>query len=103
MKPSTDIRLDVPEMKTIRRQLHRHPETGLEEMHTADLVAGYLQNWGYQIHRGLAKTGVVGTLCNGSSSRAIGLRADMDGLPLKEQSGLPYASEIEGKISPYKI
>lgn len=98
MIPSADIRLDVAEMEAIRRQLHRHPEIGLEETRTSDIIADHLLSWGYDVHRGLAKTGVVGSLRNGESRRAIGLRADMDGLPLVERSDLPHASQSKGKM-----
>ena len=93
-----DIRVDMSEIKAIRRELHRHPELGLEETHTAEFIAGHLDALGYQVYRGLAKTGVVGTLRNGRSTRAIGLRADMDGLPITELTGLPYASQNPGRM-----
>lgn len=98
MNDSDDIRVDLSEMKAIRNELHRYPELGLEETRTADFITGRLDAWGYQVHRGLAKTGVVGTLRNGRANRAIGLRADMDGLPITETSGLPYASVNPGKM-----
>jgi hippurate hydrolase len=96
MNRADDITVDLPEMKALRRQLHSYPELGLEETRTAGFIADHLKNLGYQVHRGLAKTGVVGTLRNGGSKRAIGLRADMDGLPITEQEGLPYASKNPG-------
>ncbi|MGQ3027241.1 MAG: amidohydrolase, partial [Ferrovibrionaceae bacterium] len=75
-----------PELTEIRRDLHAHPETAFEENRTADIVADKLQSWGLEIHRGLAKTGVVGTLKAGRANRAIGLRADMDALPMQEHN-----------------
>ncbi len=83
-----DIRADLSEMKAIRKELHRYPEIGLEETRTAKLIGDHLEALGYQVHRGLAKTAVVGTLRNGGSNRAIGLRADMDGLPISERTNL---------------
>lgn len=98
MKVQDEIRLDPDELKAIRHTLHRCPELGFEETRTADYVADRLAAWGYKVHRGLAKTGVLGTLRKGNSKRAIGLRADMDGLPVTEQGDLPYASENQGKM-----
>jgi hippurate hydrolase len=84
------------EMIALRRHLHAHPELSFEEFATSDLVAARLEEWGYEVHRGLGGTGVVGRLRQGSSNRVIGLRADMDALPIVEQTGLPYASRNEG-------
>ncbi|SFJ81722.1 hippurate hydrolase [Paraburkholderia megapolitana] len=86
------------EMIALRQQIHAHPELAYEEFATADLVAERLMQWGYTVHRGLGKTGVVGQLKVGSGSRRLGLRADMDALPIHEQTGLPYASTIPGKM-----
>jgi len=93
-----DISVDLSEMKAIRKELHRYPEIGLEEKRTAEFIAGHLDASGYQVHRGLAKTAVVGTLKKGRATPAIGLRADMDGLPISEQTGLSYASQNPGKM-----
>lgn len=90
------IRALEAEMIALRQHIHAHPELSFEEFATADLVAGKLQDWGYQVHRGLGGTGVVGLLRNGSGSKTIGLRADMDALPIIEQTGLPYTSRHEG-------
>ncbi len=98
MNDRDEIRIDPSELKAIRRDLHQHPELGLEESRTSEIIADRLDALGYRVHRGLAKTGVVGSLQNGSSKRAIGLRADMDGLPITEQTGLPYASRNHGKL-----
>jgi len=93
-----EIRAHEEEMVAIRRQIHSQPELAYEEHATADLVAERLQRWGYEVHRGLGKTGVVGTLQAGSSQRRIGLRADMDALPIEETSGKPWASKVLGKM-----
>jgi len=98
MNSADDIEVDLPEMQAVRKELHRYPEIGLEETRTSELIGDHLQALGYQVHRGLAKTAVVGTLRNGRSNRAIGLRADMDGLPICEQTGLPHASQNPGKM-----
>jgi hippurate hydrolase len=84
------------EMTALRRDIHSHPELGFEEYRTSDIVARCLTNWGYEVERGLGGTGVVGRLRNGNSTRAIGLRADMDALPLQEKTGLTWASTTEG-------
>ena len=96
MNKPDDIGVDLSAMKALRREFHSCPEIGLKETRTAEIIVNHLKALGYNVHRGLAKTGVVGTLRNGMSSRAIGLRADMDGLPLTEQEGLPYASKNPG-------
>jgi len=82
-----------------RQHLHAHPEIAFEEEYTSDFVAARLKEFGIFVHRGLAGTGVVGTLNGkGSSSRAIGLRADMDALPIEERTNLPYQSVNPGKM-----
>jgi amidohydrolase len=86
------------ELVAIRHDIHAHPELGLEEYRTADLVAQKLQEWGIEVHRGVGKTGVVGVLRNGNGQAAVGLRADMDALPMQEATGLPYASQIPNRM-----
>ena len=86
------------EMVAIRHQIHANPELAYQEFSTADLVAERLTRWGYAVHRGLGGTGVVGTLRVGSSNRHVGLRADMDALPIQETSGKPWASKVFGKM-----
>jgi hippurate hydrolase len=81
-----------------RRDFHRHPELAFEEERTSTLVAERLEAFGLEVHRGLAGTGVVGTLRQGESKRAIALRADMDALPILEQTELPYKSVYDGKM-----
>jgi amidohydrolase len=82
----------------IRRDIHAHPELCFEENRTADVVAGRLTEWGIPIHRGLGKTGVVGIIKNGTSPRAVGLRADMDALPMQEFNTFGHASKHAGKM-----
>ena len=86
----------VGEFIQLRRDIHRHPELAFEEHRTAELVANKLEAWGYEVHRGLGGTGVVGTLKRGTSTRSVGLRADMDALPIQEASGAEWASTKPG-------
>jgi len=79
-----------------RRDFHAHPEVAFQENRTADRVAALLESFGIEVHRGLAGTGVVGTLRAGTGSRAIALRADMDALPMQEEADLPWRSEQPG-------
>ena len=83
---------------SIRRDLHAHPELCFQEVRTADVVAAKLTEWGIPIHRGLGTTGVVGIVKNGTSTRAIGLRADMDALPVTELNTFEHASKHQGKM-----
>lgn len=86
------------ELQKIRRDLHAHPELCFEERRTADVVARALTEWGIPIIRGMASTGVIGIIKNGASDRAIGLRADMDALPVQEINKFPHASHHAGKM-----
>jgi amidohydrolase len=86
------------EMTAWRRDLHAHPETAFEEHRTAAFVAERLRDWGIDVHQGLAKTGVVGTLRRGSGNCAIGLRADMDALPMEEINEFAHRSTVPGKF-----
>ncbi|MBT4887960.1 MAG: amidohydrolase, partial [Rhodospirillales bacterium] len=87
------------DMTAWRREIHAHPELCFEEVRTSALVAEKLQEWGIKVHTGIAKTGVVGVLKGqGSSNKTIGLRADMDALPLQEIADTPHASTCEGKM-----
>ncbi|WP_337036249.1 M20 aminoacylase family protein [Pantoea agglomerans] len=79
----------------LRRDLHAHPELGFQEQRTSDIVANFLQQLGIEVHRGIGKTGVVGILKKGSSECMIGLRADMDALPMQDQSGTDWQSRLE--------
>jgi hippurate hydrolase len=93
-----DIAQTLPEMLALRHRIHAHPELAYEEFATSDLVTEQLEAWGYSIHRGLGGTGVVATLKKGNGRKSIGVRADMDALPIQESTGLPYASAIAGKM-----
>ena len=92
------IGAQAAEIAKIRRDIHAHPELCYEERRTADLVAERLQAWGIPIHRGLGQTGVVGIVKGGDSPRAIGLRADMDALPMQEANTFAHASRHAGKM-----
>jgi hippurate hydrolase len=85
-----------------RHDFHAHPELGFEEERTSTIVAEKLKSWGIEVHRGIGKTGVVGVLegkaGRGGNHRRIGLRADMDALPIEEATGLPYASKNPGRM-----
>jgi hippurate hydrolase len=85
-------------MTAIRRDLHAHPELCFEEQRTSDLIADQLTEWGIPIYRGLGKTGVVAILKHGSSTRAVGLRADIDALPMSERNTFAHASRHPGKM-----
>jgi hippurate hydrolase len=92
------IRRHHPELTAIRQDLHAHPELGMTEHRTAALVAEKLESWGIEVHRGVGGTGVVGVLRSGRGNRAIGLRADMDALPLEELNDVAYRSTVPGKM-----
>ena len=84
------------ESKILRQHIHQHPELGYQEEQTAALVAEKLESWGYQVTRGFGITGLVGTLKKGDGKRSLGIRADMDALPIVENTGLPYSSVHNG-------
>lgn len=86
----------IAEAVSWRHHLHKHPELAFNERQTADFVAAQLGQCGLTVHRGLGGTGVVGTLKRGTSQRSIAIRADMDALPIEEQSGAPHASTTRG-------
>ena len=90
------IRLYQDELTAFRQDLHAHPELGLQEHRTAELVAAQLEALGIEVHRGVGQTGVVGVLRSGNGSGRIGLRADMDALPILEANDLPYKSGTPG-------
>jgi amidohydrolase len=90
------IRRYQEDLNAIRRDLHANPELGLAEHRTASLVAERLEAWGIEVHRGVGGTGVVGVLRNGNGPHAVGLRADLDALPIMEANDLPYRSRTSG-------
>lgn len=85
-----------PDFVALRRRLHAAPELAYDEFNTSAFVAGLLEEWGYDVVRGVGKTGVVATLKLGAGERTIGIRADMDALPIEEATGLAYASTVKG-------
>ncbi|MBK9956313.1 MAG: amidohydrolase [Rhodocyclaceae bacterium] len=95
MSASTDLH---PRIAALRRDLHAHPELAFEERRTADVVVAHLERLGIEVHRGLAGTGVVARIRVGTGKRSIGLRADMDALPLDELNGFPHRSRHEGRM-----
>ncbi|MDB5566569.1 MAG: amidohydrolase [Tardiphaga sp.] len=98
--PTIDhIEAFADELTAIRRDLHAHPEVGFEEVRTSGIVADKLTSWGVEVHRGLGGTGVVGVLKGkGTGSKRIGLRADMDALPMEENTNLKWRSTIPGRF-----
>ena len=98
MKVLDSLTKQASSIAAIRRDIHAHPELRFEEIRTADLVAQKLTEWGIPIHRGMGTTGVVGILKCGNSDRAIGLRADMDALPVNEANTFAHASKHPGKM-----
>jgi amidohydrolase len=92
------ILADAAAIAAIRRDIHAHPELCFEEHRTADAIAKALTDWGIPIHRGMGKTGVVGIVKNGTSNRAVGLRADIDALPMTEHNHFAHASKHPGKM-----
>ena len=93
-----DIEAMQDELKAWRRDIHAHPELGFEENRTADFVAQKLEEFGVQVHRGVGKTGLVGVLREGNETRSIGLRADMDALPILEQNNFAHCSTHAGTM-----
>ncbi len=98
MKIIDSITTQAAGISAVRRQIHANPELCFKEVQTADLVAAKLTEWGIPIHRGMGTTGVVGIVKNGTSDRAIGLRADMDALPMQEFNTFSHASKNAGKM-----
>ncbi len=94
-----EIEAFADDLVAIRRDIHAHPEIGFEEVRTSALVAEKLASWGVEVHRGIGKTGVVGVLHGAKGpGRRIGLRADMDALPMDEATNLSFSSKYPGKF-----
>lgn len=85
-------------LTTTRQHLHRNPELSFHEVETSEFVASHLEQWGYDVTRNVGGYGVVGTLTVGSGARSVAVRADMDALPIHEETGLSYASQHDGKM-----
>ncbi|NIE68645.1 M20 aminoacylase family protein [Burkholderia sp. Ax-1719] len=98
MKLIPEIQAAQGEIQGLRRTIHAHPELRYEETRTSELVASKLAEWGIEVHRGLGKTGVVGVLKRGNGTRSIGLRADMDALPIQELNTFDHRSHNDGKM-----
>ena len=98
MKTLNTFSPDEAAMKSWRHSIHQHPELGFSEFATSRLVSECLEQWGFEVHRGIATTGVVGTLTWGEGGARLGLRADMDALPIEELTGLPWASRTPGQM-----
>ena len=92
------ILADAASIATLRRDIHAHPELCFEEQRTSDVIAKALTDWGIPVHRGMGTTGVVGIVKNGNSTRAVGLRADIDALPMTERNQFAHASQHAGKM-----
>ena len=92
------IEADLDDFIQLRHDIHEHPELAFNETRTSDKVAQLLQEWGYQVERGIGGTGLVAQLKLGNSTKSIGIRADMDALPIHEESGVGYSSTHEGKM-----
>lgn len=93
-----DLSAIVEDGVALRRDLHQHPELAFNERRTSGKVAGLLEEWGYDVTHGIGGTGVVGVLTRGTGTRRLGLRADMDALPIHEATGLSYASVNGGRM-----
>ena len=96
---ANELENSLPEITAIRRDLHSHPELGFQEHRTSSLVTKELKEFGIEVTEGIGGTGVIGTIRGSlAGTRTIGLRADMDALPIQEETGLPYASVTEGRM-----
>lgn len=99
-RPADDIEKGIAsfidEIIELRHDLHRYPELAFQELRTSKIVASLLSSWGYEVTTGVGGTGVVATLRGGDGEKRIGIRADMDALPIEEATDLPYASDNPG-------
>ena len=93
-----DLMPQAQELTRIRQHLHQHPELAFEEHKTSGFIAQKLQDWGFEVTRGIGGTGLVGTLKNGTGPKRLGIRADMDALPIHECTGAAHASTVAGRM-----
>ncbi|MCA9795752.1 MAG: M20/M25/M40 family metallo-hydrolase, partial [Candidatus Eremiobacteraeota bacterium] len=93
-----EVMADYEEMVRLRRDFHQHPELGFEEVRTSGVVADYLRSLGLEVQTGIARTGVTALVKGAQPGPTLMLRADMDALPVNEQTGAPYASTTPGKM-----
>jgi hippurate hydrolase len=98
MRLIESILADAAAIATVRRDIHAHPELCFKEERTSDVIAKQLTDWGIPIHRGMGTTGIVAILKNGTSDRAVGLRADIDALPMTEHNTFAHASKFAGRM-----
>ena len=98
MQVIESILADAAQIAAVRRDIHAHPELCFQEKRTSDVIATQLTDWGIPIHRGMGTTGIVAILKNGTSDRAVGLRADMDALPITEHNEFAHKSTSPGKM-----
>ena len=103
MKIEAEILEDAPAFTALRRDLHANPELAFLETRTADIVRGQLASYGIEVVENVGKTGLVGIIKRGSSNRALGLRADMDALPINETSDLPHRSKVAGRFLLWRV
>ncbi|HEX4024496.1 MAG TPA: M20/M25/M40 family metallo-hydrolase [Steroidobacteraceae bacterium] len=92
------ILAELPALRALRRDLHAHPELSFEEQRTSELIARTLTGWGIPVHRGIGGTGLVGVIEHGKGGAAVGLRADMDALPVSEHNTFAHASTHAGRM-----
>jgi amidohydrolase len=92
------LRALLPQLSDWRRRIHQQPELGFQEHHTAELIRGYLSDWGIPHQTGIAQTGIVATIIGQQPGPVLAIRADMDALPIQEQNEVPYRSEVDGKM-----
>ncbi|PIT42392.1 amidohydrolase [Snodgrassella alvi] len=92
------VKAELDTFVQLRHDIHQHPELAFAENRTSDLVAGMLEQWGYQVEREIGGTGLVAQLRVGDGSKSVGIRADMDALPILEESGVAHSSLHEGKM-----
>lgn len=93
----TELSNEQEQITGWRHHLHRYPELAFEERHTAEYIAGLLRSWGYEVATGIGKTGIVASLRNGDGTKSIGLRADIDALPVAEKAADGHRSTVEGR------